>query len=544
MGTLKEKLEYIAETKDLIKDAIEAKGVTIESTDTFRDYADKIGEISGGGKPILHIADSKYNIIDAVSPYVNTIYIFSNTLFKDNFNSNNCTYDTSIVTNFEIVNNYFIKLTVDTTKLVTGQSFSFEINENSFKFVESSASITVPIKTTLDMFLHTSYGYSDVFNGGLDEYKRYIFDDSNNFTIDTSLAPIICIPARMNDVSNISGYTSISVDSNDYITFGNNRIYFQNRDNGTNKIQKAIYELDDGSSIVKIRQQSYAPWTGQGYDINIDYEVTFLSNGDFEIHCLTNDYTGTDGASQVVIYYNGNSYGFNEGLITFSLSDMVSGSYKSFYAQDIGYTNYIIVNEAYDIINHVNVDVVDDMTLTESLGDDSHLIYLRYHGDTVFNGDEGSGYLTSVYWEFEWRYNGIDYNTFYLHANSYIGLGAVAQNIKVGGPSGDKKIYTAQYGVYEFELNNTTLRALKIRWTGANAYGDSSVTLDYELYLFENGDAMIYLVTGTTDSSFNTFLGNSFSVSTDSCVSFYRENTEGTSWTVINEQYDISHHLI
>lgn len=49
MGTLKEKLEYIADTKDAIKDAIEAKGVTVASTATFRDYADKIGEISSGG---------------------------------------------------------------------------------------------------------------------------------------------------------------------------------------------------------------------------------------------------------------------------------------------------------------------------------------------------------------------------------------------------------------------------------------------------------------------------------------------------------------
>lgn len=45
MGTLKEKLEYIAETKDAIKDAIEAKGVTVASTATFRSYADSIEEI-------------------------------------------------------------------------------------------------------------------------------------------------------------------------------------------------------------------------------------------------------------------------------------------------------------------------------------------------------------------------------------------------------------------------------------------------------------------------------------------------------------------
>lgn len=51
MSTYLEKLDYLEETKDLIKNAIESKGVSVSDTDTFRDYADKIGEISGGGTP-------------------------------------------------------------------------------------------------------------------------------------------------------------------------------------------------------------------------------------------------------------------------------------------------------------------------------------------------------------------------------------------------------------------------------------------------------------------------------------------------------------
>jgi len=42
------KLDYIAGTKTAIKDAIELKGVTVGAA-TFREYADKIGEISTGG---------------------------------------------------------------------------------------------------------------------------------------------------------------------------------------------------------------------------------------------------------------------------------------------------------------------------------------------------------------------------------------------------------------------------------------------------------------------------------------------------------------
>jgi hypothetical protein len=48
--TLAQNAQYIAETiKPAIKQAIEDKGVTVPSTDSFLDYADRIGEIEGGG---------------------------------------------------------------------------------------------------------------------------------------------------------------------------------------------------------------------------------------------------------------------------------------------------------------------------------------------------------------------------------------------------------------------------------------------------------------------------------------------------------------
>ncbi len=49
MATIAEQLTSLANTKTAIKDAIVAKGVTVADTDTFRSYADKIGQISGGG---------------------------------------------------------------------------------------------------------------------------------------------------------------------------------------------------------------------------------------------------------------------------------------------------------------------------------------------------------------------------------------------------------------------------------------------------------------------------------------------------------------
>lgn len=56
-NTISDKLEYLEGTKSAIKDAIVAKGVAVEDTATFRSYADKIGQISGGGGGKINLND-------------------------------------------------------------------------------------------------------------------------------------------------------------------------------------------------------------------------------------------------------------------------------------------------------------------------------------------------------------------------------------------------------------------------------------------------------------------------------------------------------
>ena len=60
MGTTAEKLAYLADTKTDIKNAIVAKGVDVPEGTTFRQYAEKIGDIvssGGGNKPITGTFD-------------------------------------------------------------------------------------------------------------------------------------------------------------------------------------------------------------------------------------------------------------------------------------------------------------------------------------------------------------------------------------------------------------------------------------------------------------------------------------------------------
>lgn len=48
MGTIAEKLAYLRGTKEAIKQAINAKNVSVPDDTAFREYADKILEIGGG----------------------------------------------------------------------------------------------------------------------------------------------------------------------------------------------------------------------------------------------------------------------------------------------------------------------------------------------------------------------------------------------------------------------------------------------------------------------------------------------------------------
>jgi len=58
MGTIADKLNYLNTTKTNIKNAIIEKGVTVETTDTFRDYATRISEIVDGSVEELTVTEN------------------------------------------------------------------------------------------------------------------------------------------------------------------------------------------------------------------------------------------------------------------------------------------------------------------------------------------------------------------------------------------------------------------------------------------------------------------------------------------------------
>lgn len=62
MGTIADKLQKLLSTKEAIKQAIIQKGVSVDDSDTFFSYADRISEIQGGGGGTeeFYITDAAY----------------------------------------------------------------------------------------------------------------------------------------------------------------------------------------------------------------------------------------------------------------------------------------------------------------------------------------------------------------------------------------------------------------------------------------------------------------------------------------------------
>lgn len=98
--SIAEKMTYLLETKNQIKEAIQQKGVAVSDTDTFRSYATKIGEIQSGGSN----ADEFWNIrtLNGITGIGLFSYYKTNTaeenIIVENYIKN---IDTSQMTSFE-----------------------------------------------------------------------------------------------------------------------------------------------------------------------------------------------------------------------------------------------------------------------------------------------------------------------------------------------------------------------------------------------------------------------------------------------------------
>jgi hypothetical protein len=144
---------------------------------------------------------------------------------------------------------------------------------------------------------------------------------------------------------------------------------------------------------------------------------------------------------------------------------------------------------------------------------------------------------------FEWFFNTANITAIYISGNTWIGLGRSSEDVKVNR----RDTYIQQYYWQLIDLGRNKI--LKIRWEGWSPYRprDDAHKFIWELFLIDNGDAYLHLVSKGTSASWdgqNTFNGLSyqFNDSVNKNVSFIRTGTAGTTasdWTVQYKVYKL-----
>lgn len=122
--------------------------------------------------------------------------------------------------------------------------------------------------------------------------------------------------------------------------------------------------------------------------------------------------------------------------------------------------------------------------------------------------DDGTDTVTGVDW---FSYSGTVCNNIYASGNSWIGLGASSEHLKVNRRDAAMWNLWREEGTYSTMFN--TYRFLRIRWSGYTAYNSTSgsALLTFDVILFETGDIMLYIVDIPTSNYSGTFTLGSLS---------------------------------
>lgn len=127
-----------------------------------------------------------------------------------------------------------------------------------------------------------------------------------------------------------------------------------------------------------------------------------------------------------------------------------------------------------------------------------------------------------------------------INDDGWIGVtGSGSEEIQVNRK--DAKAHLLSHGNYV--LSDLPISCYKIRWEGYEYYRSSSVNQVWELYLFDNGDAMIRMEKKSTSDGTFSFFGTAFSLNEGESVSFYRTGESTGKFTAVTEVYDITKHV-
>lgn len=268
-NTISDKLTYLEGTKSAIKDAIVAKGVAVSDSDTFRSYADKIGQISGGevfdvtktGLTFAHcnMHHSQFEKLNwTINPSIADIsYLFNNSNLPDSYIDLGSKLDTSVS---YLAKESFKQANIHQIAINSGQQFNnpssmfestispnstlqdivFNITESYIPFVlfyagiSTTGTITVNIKNGINASLvYFMFGYNGneicdkiVFNGynsSTLSLEQFFWAGSTNLTkipeidltaVDNYTFSELITGGEMTSITTFGGITNLKVDLN------------------------------------------------------------------------------------------------------------------------------------------------------------------------------------------------------------------------------------------------------------------------------------------------------------------------------------------
>lgn len=159
-----------------------------------------------------------------------------------------------------------------------------------------------------------------------------------------------------------------------------------------------------------------------------------------------------------------------------------------------------------------------------------------------FESDDGTTTMT-IPAGFEWLYNNANIANLVISGNSFVGLGRSSEDVKVNRR--DTYIYKYWYQI----IDVVAAKVLKFRWEGWSPYSsrDDSHKFIWEMFLIDNGDAYIHLVSKAGSASWDgafTFNGLAYQLNDNNKdVSFKRVEgalgTQASDWTKEDESYGI-----
>ena len=143
-----------------------------------------------------------------------------------------------------------------------------------------------------------------------------------------------------------------------------------------------------------------------------------------------------------------------------------------------------------------------------------------------FTSDDGNTAFT-VPADFTWRFNNARLSSIYISGNSYLGFNSNSEHVKLNR----RDTYIAQY---RWQLYEAPIKMLRIRWEGWSPYGnrDNAHRYAWELFLFEDGNACLYLDSVGSSTTFNgTFTFNSlaYTISMSSQFATFKRISESAS---------------